>query len=422
MKNKSLTPHIRFKGYNDEWKESTIEEHFTLYSGTTPSRSIPNAFCGSINWISSGELKPHYIGETKEKITEEVFRNSSLRLLPPGLLVIAIYGLEAAGVRGTASVTSVPTTISQACTAFIPNPRGEVDVEFLYGWYKHNGNYIGTHFAQGTKQQNLKSEIINELSVSYPKGEEQKQIGNLLRNLDSLIDEAESEIARLEKIKQASLQKMFPRPGETTPEIRFEGYSRPWIIGSLYDLLEIDNTRNSNNIYGREDVLSVSGEYGLVNQIEFQGRSFAGASLKGYKITTEGQVIYTKSPLKLQPYGIVKSNQYGIGLLSPLYAVYNPKSNVHADFIHYYFAPIARLNNYLRPLINKGAKNTLLISDETALMGDVCYPEDTTEQERIAAFFRNLDALIFAKRQKIEKLQNLKQSCLDKMFINTTAQ
>lgn len=422
MKNKSLTPEIRFKGYDDEWTESVISEHFNLYSGTTPSRSIPDAFNGDVNWISSGELKPHYIGETKEKLSEDVFLKSSLRLLPPNLLVIAIYGLEAAGVRGTASITSVPTTISQACTAFIPKSIGEIDTEFLYGWYKHNGNYIGTHFAQGTKQQNLKSEIINELSVCYPKEDEQKQIGNLLQNLDELIDETDREISRLEKIKQASLQKMFPRPGETTPEIRFNGYLKPWIQGQLCNLLDIDNTRNSQNQYGREAVLSVSGEFGVVNQIEFQGRSFAGASLSGYKITKIGQVIYTKSPLKAQPYGIVKSNQYGIGLLSPLYAVYNPKGNTSADFIHYYFAPVGRLNNYLRPLINKGAKNTLLISDETALMGDVYYPEDTVEQECIANYFRNLDDLISAKRQKLMKLHNLKQSCIDKMFINTTAQ
>lgn len=421
MKNKSLTPQIRFKGYDDEWKESSISEHFTLYSGTTPSRSIPDAFCGSVNWISSGELKPHYIGETKEKITEEVFEKSSLRLLPSGLLVIAIYGLEAAGVRGTASITSVPTTISQACTAFIPKVYGEVDTEFLYGWYKHNGNHIGTHFAQGTKQQNLKSEIINELSIAYPKEDEQKQIGNFLKNIDALITDTERELDRLEKMKQASLQKMFPRPGHVTPEIRFKGFSDPWVKGPLYNLLEIDNVRNSQNQYGRKDVLSVSGDFGLVNQIEYQGRSFAGASLSGYKVTREGQVIYTKSPLKAQPYGIVKSNQYGIGLLSPLYAIYNTKSNTCADFIHYYFAPTARLNNYLRPLINKGAKNTLLISDETALMGEVCYPENSTEQKAIANYFHNLDSLISAKRQKLEKLQNLKQSCLDKMFINTTA-
>ena len=244
MKNKSLTPQIRFKGYNDEWMESSISEHFTLYSGTTPSRSIPNAFCGSVNWISSGELKPHYIGETKEKITEEVFEKSSLRLLPSGLLVIAIYGLEAAGVRGTASITSVPTTISQACTAFIPKFNGEVETEFLYGWYKHKGNYIGTHFAQGTKQQNLKSEIINELSIAYPKEDEQKQIGSLLKNIDALIADAERELDRLEKMKQASLQKMFPRLGNTTPEIRFKGFAGSWYFEKAGKNFKSTNDRN----------------------------------------------------------------------------------------------------------------------------------------------------------------------------------
>lgn len=213
---------------------------------------------------------------------------------------------------------------------------------------------------------------------------------------------------------------MFPRPGAITPEIRFAGFSEPWIIGKLSDILEIDDTRNSRNEFGRNEVLSVSGEFGLVNQIEFQGRSFASASLHNYKLTHLGQVIYTKSPLKAQPFGIVKSNQYGDGLLSPLYAVYNPINNTCADFIHYYFASVARLNNYLRPLINKGAKNTILISDETALQGKIAYPNDVKEQWYIAQYFRNLNALLSAKRQKLTKLRNIKQACLEKMFVNTS--
>ena len=138
---------------------------------------------------------------------------------------------------------------------------------------------------------------------------------------------------------------------------------------------------------------------------------------QNYKITKYNQIIYTKSPLKAQPFGIIKNNHYGFGIISPLYAVYNPQNNASADFIHYYFSLIARLNNYLRPLINKGAKNTLLISDEMALMGIIIYPTSLPEQKAIGDYFRNLDKMIAAKKKKLEKLRNIKASCLNLMFV-----
>lgn len=411
MKNKSLTPQIRFKGYDDEWKESTIEEHFTLYSGTTPSRSIPNAFCGSVNWISSGELKPHYIGETKEKIAEEVFRNSSLRLLPPGLLVIAIYGLEAAGVRGTASVTSVPTTISQACTAFIPNPRGEVDVEFLYGWYKHNGNYIGTHFAQGTKQQNLKSEIINELSICYPKGNEQKQIGKLICNLDSLIDDTEQEIIRLEKMKQASLQKMFPRPGETTPDVRIGSFNEPWKIRTIGSCFSEATGRGAYN-----NLLSVGITRGVYPTEDFV-KTVTVKDFSNYKNVRENDIVYNSMRMWQGASGV----SHYEGIVSPAYTVMTPREFIWSPFFAVYFK-LPWVIKIFEANSQGLTKDTWNLKYPAISQIELPVPIDEKEQIYIAHFFNTLDSILSAKRQKLEKLQNLKQSCLDKMFINTTAQ
>ena len=109
---------MRFPEFSGEWDYSTIGSEFELYSGNTPSRLDKEQFNGDVNWISSGELKEHYIYDTKEKITEDAASCNNLRLLPIGTFVIAIYGLEAEGVRGTGSVTQKKSTISQACMAF----------------------------------------------------------------------------------------------------------------------------------------------------------------------------------------------------------------------------------------------------------------------------------------------------------------
>lgn len=270
----------------------------------------------------------------------------------------------------------------------------------------------------GTSYPSINSTTLSHLHISLPKSyEEQESIGKLFLRIDDMLEEAEKEIEGLERLKQSSLEKMFPREGERTPEIRFEGFEGEWKIGELKDLLEINDSKNQTNEYTREDVLSVSNEFGLINQIEYQGRSFAGQSLAVYKITHKGQVIYTKSPLKDQPFGIVKSNQYGDGLLSPLYAVYDAKNGASPDFIHYFFEPKHRLNNYLRPLINKGAKNTLLISDDAALHGSITYPSGLSEQLTIGVYFRKLDILLEEKRRRVAKLRKIKMSLLGKMFV-----
>ena len=161
--------------------------------------------------------------------------------------------------------------------------------------------------------------------------------------------------------------------------------------------------------------MSVSGDYGIVNQIEFQGRSFAGASVSNYGVVQTGDVVYTKSPLKSNPYGIIKTNKGKPGIVSTLYAVYHPKENVFSDFIQVYFEQHARMNNYMHPLVNKGAKNDMKVSAENALKGPVCFPS-RIEQESISAFFSVLDNLITLHQRKYDKLQNIKKSMLEKMF------
>ena len=151
--------------------------------------------------------------------------------------------------------------------------------------------------------------------------------------------------------------------------------------------------RNIAELYGRETVLSVSGEYGIVNQISFQGRSFSGSCLKNYKVVKKGAVVYTKSPLKTKPYGIIKTNQGDTGIVSTLYAVYLSKKSLIPEFIQYYFELDSRLNNYLRPLVNKGAKNDMKVADQKVLSGVVIVPS-FKEQEYISELFLSLDSVI----------------------------
>ena len=160
-----------------------------------------------------------------------------------------------------------------------------------------------------------------------------------------------------------------------TPKIRFKGFADDWEQRKLIDYLDVSNEKNKKGDYKKTDVLSVSGEVGIVNQIEFQGRSFAGVSVENYGIVNEGDVVYTKSPLKANPYGIIKTNKGKAGIVSTLYAVYKPKENTDSNFVQIYFELDSRMNSYMHPLVNKGAKNDMKVSDENALKGNVTFPK-----------------------------------------------
>ena len=172
------------------------------------------------------------------------------------------------------------------------------------------------------------------------------------------------------------------------PDIRFKGFEDEWERLVVSDLLQVNKTLNTDNRYGREDVLSVSDECGIVNQIKYLGRSYAGKSVLKYKVVKPNQIVYTKSPLKDKPYGIVKQSDI-YGIVSSLYAVYDIIGNCIPSYIQWYFEPYYRINKYFRPLVNKGAKNTINISDTNAVTGTIYIPK-IVEQTIISSYLEFL--------------------------------
>ena len=205
----------------------------------------------------------------------------------------------------------------------------------------------------GGGRAKLNAEILMDIVLTLPSLKEQAIIGSYLNILDRLITFHQCKYSRLCNIKKSMLERMFPKEGASVPEIRFAGFTDVWEQRKLGDFLEVSGEKNLDGTFTRDDVLSVSGELGIVNQIEFQGRSFAGASVLNYGIVGVGDVVYTKSPLKTNPYGIIKVNKGNPGIVSTLYAVYHGRANVFPNFIQCYFEQDARVNNYLHPLVNK---------------------------------------------------------------------
>ena len=199
------------------------------------------------------------------------------------------------------------------------------------------------------------------------------------------------------------------------PKLRFPGFEGEWVAMALNKLLFEPKIRNRNLKYEKNDVLSVSGEYGCVNQIEHLGRSYAGVSVADYHVVEFGDVVYTKSPLKSNPYGIIKCNRGKPGIVSTLYAVYRPTKLSSGEFIDYYFQLDDHLNKYLRPIVRKGAKNDMKVNNTDVLKDDI-YAPSLSEQQKIADFLTEVDNKIQSLTQKKEALSRYKKGLLQKLF------
>ena len=200
------------------------------------------------------------------------------------------------------------------------------------------------------------------------------------------------------------------------PQVRFPEFKEAWEHKQLSELLTEAKKRNGDLKYGKDEVLSVSGELGIVNQIEHLGRSYAGVSVHQYHVVEVSDIVYTKSPLKANPYGIIKLNKRKAGIVSTLYAVYTVnKKAACGEFIEHYFSLGANTNRYLRPLVKKGAKNDMKISNAYVLHDRIFVPA-VTEQKRIAAFFTVLDKKIELLKQMKELLEEYKKGVMQKIY------
>ena len=181
-----------------------------------------------------------------------------------------------------------------------------------------------------------------------------------------------------------------------------------WPFTELNRVLIERQERNLKGIYNKDNVLSVSGEHGIVNQISHLGRSYASENLENYLIVYKGDIVYTKSPLKANPYGIIKLNLEETGIVSPLYAVYSTKHIITGKYINYYFQIDSFLNNFLSPYIKRGPKNTMNVGNQDILHGNIPIPT-LDEQEKIVLILDLIEKIINLKQQLIDQEEKRKK-------------
>ncbi len=258
------------------------------------------------------------------------------------------------------------------------------------------------------------------LPFCYPSSpEEQHKIAQFFSRLDSLIAAEDKKLERLKTIKSASLEKMFPKRGETVPKIRFKGFSDNW---KEHKLIEITQriTRKNTDLESKL-TLTISAHHGLIAQEDFFNRRIASSQLQGYYLIKKGEFAYNKSYSSDYPVGAVKClSEYETGVLSTLYIVFSLANHIEPYWFTTYFETSIWHSDILKRAA-EGARNhgLLNISSDDFFDIPILIPTKKDEQKCISKYFSRLDSLISAQEQKVKCLRSLKKSFLEKMFVST---
>ncbi len=245
---------------------------------------------------------------------------------------------------------------------------------------------------------------LSSFKFPFPPLEEQKRIVTVLEVWVEYLEKLESKIHNVKKLKTGIVQRIM-KSQLTTSKLE-------WKYQKFDEVLHEHCQKASNG----EPVFSVSVSKGLVNQIQHLGRSFAAKDTSNYNVVNYGDIVYTKSPTGNFPLGIIKQSHYPYPVaVSPLYAVYKPKTFGLGLLLHEYFASPVAVKNYLNPLVQKGAKNTIAITNKTFISRGIELPCDVGEQEKIGEILATLNTTISVLEEKKQRIELQKKYLLNKL-------
>ena len=410
MTEKIAKPHLRFAGFDDTWEQRKLGDIVGIYDGVHQTPNYQNSGVMFLSVENIATLK------SSKFISEEDFKRD-YKVYPQENDIL----MTRIGDVGTTNVVT-DNGLKAYYVSLALLKYNSTDPYFL-------SNAIQSDYVQkGLANRTLKTAIpmkinkdeIGKVSVMLPlSATEQQQIGKYFRSLDHLITLHQRKYDKLTNVKKSMLEKMFPKNGSNVPEIRFKGFSDAWEQRKLGDIVERVVRKNTNNESSLP--LTISAQYGLVDQITYFNNRVASRDVSNYYLVLNGEFAYNKSTSDGFPFGAVKRlDLYEKGVLSTLYIVFSIKnqSEIDSDYLTVFF-DTDRWHKGVSERAAEGARNhgLLNISADDFFDIDIFLPVHKEEQVVIGSYLRHLDNLITLHQRELEKLKNLKKACLEKMFV-----
>lgn len=341
----------------------------------------------------------------KEPVTGAALGNKSVFWIEPDCFIVNIvFAWEQA--IGKTTQSEVGMIGSHRFPMYRPvNDRVDIDYLISYFLTKRGTDILEAASPGGAgRNKTLGQDRFLKSKIVLPPIEEQQKIAAILTIQDRVIELKEKRLAEKQRQKKYLMQQLL------TGKKRLPGFSGEW---KNIKLCEVLSERKEKNVEQNLRICSVAVQKGVVDQVEHLGRSYAANDTSNYSVAHYGDIIYTKSPTGDFLYGIVKQNllQEKVAV-SPLYGVFTPMTFGLGYFLHTYFQSAICARNYLLPIVQKGAKNTINITNDTFISSKLYLPLDVEEQKAIADTFIAADREIDLLRQDIEQEKQKKKALM----------
>lgn len=402
-------PEIRFKEFAEEWENTDASIIFkTYFDKNHPDLPVLSA---------SQEYGMIIREDVGFKVQHNKENEAGYKRVLPGQFVIHLRSFQ-----GGFAHSNVEGITSSAYTIIEFRDKSQQD-DIFWKYVLTSKEFIKRleTVTYGIRDgRSISFEDFSELGFNVPDIKEQRKIGKTLTVIDTLIRKLEQKLEKLRNIKQSLLNQMFVNVnrGGYAPLIRFNGYNNKWIMLTLNDISERITRKNNNNESSLP--LTVSAQYGLINQNDFFNSRIASKDVSGYYLIKNGEFAYNKSSSDGYPFGAVKRlDRYKMGVLSTLYIIFAlNKDKIDSDFLSIFFET-DKWYEHISQRAAEGARNhgLLNISSEDFLDLKILTPKSKNEQNLIAGYVSALDRLVEGTSSKLTKLRTMKQSLLQKMFV-----
>ena len=406
MQDNEKKPALRFKGFTDPWEQRKLGDAFerVVRKNTNNESRLPltiSAQDGLVdqityfnNRVASRDVSNYYLVYNGEF----AYNKSTSDGYPFG----AVKRLDwyEKGVLSTLYIVFA-----------LKHPEKD-DSDFMTVFYDtdrwHRG--VAERAAEGARNHgllNISADDFFDIDTTMPEDKaEQEKIGRLLKKLDTLITLHQRKYEKLVNIKKSMLDKMFPQNGASVPEIRFKGFTDPWEQRKLGEVFEEYSEKNHAEL----PPLTIIQGGGTIRRDESErALQYDKSSLSNYKMVNKDDFIVH---LRSFEGGLEKASSQGI--ISPAYHTFHGE-DVDSRFYYAYFRSKNFINKDLKPHVYgiRDGRSIDIEGMKTIRIPWASYPE----QKSIGDFLTHLDTLITLHQRKLEKLQNIKKSCLEKMFV-----
>lgn len=420
---KNITPEIRFDGYDKPWEQHKFIDVFDGLQNNTLSRAELNYDGGTIKNIHYGDVLikfGDYIDASQEKmpfITDDSIADNFKRsFLQDGDIVIADTAEDETVGKCTEIQGSAGLKILSGLHTLPYRPKDVFGPKFM-GYYINSSAYHSQllPLMQGTKVTSISKSALQNTEINVPNSiKEQTEIGKFFSNLDNLISLEKTKCENAKKLKQSMLVRMFPKDGETVPEIRFAGFTEDWEQRKLGDMASFSKGSGYSKGDLKEDgtpIILYGRLYTKYETVISEVDTFADVK-KGSVFSKGGEVIVPASGETAEDISIASVVEKSGILLGGDLNVITPSDDMDSSFLAISISNGKPHNDMAKMAQGKSIVH-LHNSDLEKI--DLSYPS-YKEQKRISGFFSYLDSLIALHQRKYKKLIDIKKALLEKMI------